>query len=104
MHDPTELLNPASLENLYREFSANTTGQHSASLQLIINWLRSDAMQGKLALLCTRPHQEWELIRMNGRGSPITRLGEVFHDIDDAERAIFRRRIKERVGYSITGV
>jgi hypothetical protein len=98
-----EWSNEAHLEALYKEFAAKTTGQHSLGLQRLINWLRSDAMEGKLALLCTVPHREWVLIQMNGRGHPITRLDEVFHDIDDAERAIFRRRVQMRLGYTIRG-
>lgn len=104
MYEPVaELLSPQRLEDLYREFSANTTGQHSADLQRVVNWLRSEPMEGKLALLCTVPHREWVLVRMNGRGKPMTRLDEKFHDIDDAERTIFRRRIEARVGYPICG-
>jgi hypothetical protein len=102
MYDPVaELLNPQRLEELFDEFSKSTTGQHSADLQRVVNWLRSEPMEGKLALLCTSPHREWELVKMNGRGKPMTHLGEVFNDIDDAERAIFKRRIKARIGYSI---
>ena len=93
----------AHLEALYREFASKTTGQHSLGLQRLVNWLRSDAMEGKLALLCTVPHREWVLIQMNGRGHAITQLGDVFHDIDEAERAIFRRRVKLRLGYEIRG-
>jgi hypothetical protein len=104
MHRPLpEILTASRLEALYEEFAAKTTGQHSQDLQLLVNWLRGEPMTGKLALLCTVPHREWTLIRMNGRGLPVTRLDEVYHDIDEAERAIFRLRIKMRVGYEIRG-
>lgn len=98
---PPEWRQGERLEALYREFSAKTTGQHSPALQRLLNWLRSDPMEGKLALLCTAAHTQWVLIRMNGRGRPISRLGQTFCNIDDAERAIFRQRVRERLGYAI---
>src|SRR6218665_2543834 len=81
---PAEWRQGEHLQALYREFCVKTTGQHSPALQRLINWLRSDPMQGKLALLCTVPHKEWQLVRMNGRGLPMSRLEETYHDIDDA--------------------
>ena len=93
----------AYLEELYKEFAAKTTGQHSPPLQRLINWLRSDAMEGKLALLCTRPHEEWVMIQMNGRAKAFTPLHHVFTSIDEAEKAIFRRRVEMRLGYTIKG-
>lgn len=89
------------LEALYREFSARTTGGHSPALQRLVNWLRSEPMEGKLAVLCVVPHREWALIRMNGRGRPISLLGERYTDIDEAERAIFRHRVRARLGYDL---
>src|SRR6218665_2543100 len=96
---PAEWRQGEHLQALYREFCVKTTGQHSPALQRLINWLRSDPMQGKLALLCTVPHKEWQLVRMNGRGLPMSRLEETYHDIDDAERAIFRHRVRARLRY-----
>ncbi|MCW5221645.1 hypothetical protein [Verminephrobacter aporrectodeae] len=98
---PPEWRQGPHLQALYREFRAKTTGQHSPALQRLINWLRSEPMQGKLALLCSVPHQEWLLVRMNGRGLPISHLGERYRDIDAAECAIFRRRVRDRLGYTI---
>ena len=98
---PPEWRQGEHLEALYREFRVKTTGQHSPALQRLINWLRSEPMEGKLAVLCIEPHKKWVLVRMNGRGLPISCLGETFSDIDDAERAIFRHRVRARLGYAI---
>lgn len=100
---PPEWRQGEHLEWLYRQFSAQTTGQHSPALQRLVNWLRSEPMEGKLAVLCTVPHQQWVLVRMHGRGKPISVLGESFCDMDDAERAIFRHRVRARLGYVIRG-
>ncbi|MCA0276922.1 MAG: ABC transporter permease [Proteobacteria bacterium] len=88
------LINGRSLDELVAEFRAKTTGQHSPELQRLINRIRSEPMTGKLALLCTRPHEEWRLVQMNGRGKPMTLLDGVFHNLDDAEWEIFKRRMK----------
>ncbi|WP_195176138.1 ABC transporter permease [Mesorhizobium sp. INR15] len=88
------LIQGRNLDDLIAEFRAKTTGQHSPELQRLINRIRSEPMTGKLALLCTRPHEEWRLVRMNGRGKPMTLLDSVFHNLDDAEWAIFKLRMK----------
>src|SRR6218665_1274635 len=98
---PAEWRQGEHLQALYREVCVKTTGQHSPALQRLINWLRSDPMEGKLALRCTVPHREWQLPGMNGRGLPMSRLEETYHDIDDAERAIFRHRVRARLGYAV---
>ncbi|MBN9237825.1 ABC transporter permease [Mesorhizobium hungaricum] len=88
------LIQGRNLGELVTEFRAKTTGQHSPALQRLINRIRSEPMTGKLALLCTRPHEEWRLVQMNGRGKPMTLLDGVFHDLNDAEWAIFKLRMK----------
>src|SRR6218665_3792887 len=98
---PAEWRQSEHPEALYPEFCVKTTGQHSPALQRLINWLRRDPMQGKLALLCTVPHKEWQLVRMNGRGLPMSCLEGTYHDRDDAGRAIFGQRVRTRLGYAL---
>lgn len=92
--DLEKLIQGQDLAALVAEFRAKTTGQHSPALQRLINHIRSEPMDGKLGLLCTRPHEEWCLIQMNGRGKPITFLDSIFHSLDEAEWAIFKLRMK----------
>ena len=92
--DLERLIQGEDLNALVGEFRAKPTGQHSAALQRLINHIRSEPMDGKLALLCTKPHEEWRLVRMNGRGKPMTLLEGTFHDLAEAEWAIFKLRIK----------
>lgn len=92
--DLERLIQGQDLSQLVAEFRAKPTGQHSPALQRLINHIRSEPMRGKLALLCTRPHEEWRLVQMNGRGKPMTLLDGVFHDIIDAEWTIFKLRMK----------
>jgi hypothetical protein len=39
---------------------------------------------------------------MNGRGKPMTLRDEVFHDINDAEWAIFKLRMKRHFDVDLT--
>jgi len=81
------------------EFRRKPVGQHSATLQHIINIMRGEPIEGKYVLLCTKPHREWVLAQMNGRAKPITVFDDVvFHDLHTAELAIFRLRWKRHFG------
>jgi hypothetical protein len=99
--DLETLIQGQDLASLVTEFRAKPTGQHSPALQRLINHIRSEPMTGKLALLCTRPHEEWRLVQMNGRGKPMTLLDGVFHDINAAEWEIFKRRMKRHFGVAL---
>ena len=90
------------LGELIAEFRVKTTGQHSPALQRLINRIRSEPMTGKFALLCTRPHEEWRLVQMNGRGKPMTLLDSIFHSLEDAEWAIFKLRMKRHFDIDLT--
>ncbi|MEO9612857.1 MAG: ABC transporter permease [Nitratireductor sp.] len=100
--DLKTLIRNEDLPTLVAEFRAKPTGQHSPALQRIVNHIRSEPMTGKLALLCTKPHEEWRLVEMNGRGKPMTLRDEVFHDINDAEWAIFKLRMKRHFDIDLT--
>lgn len=99
--DLDRLIQGQDLATLVAEFRSKPTGQHSAALQRLINHIRSEPMTGKLALLCTRPHEEWRLVQMNGRGKPMTLLDPVFHDLNAAEWEIFKRRMKRHFGITL---
>jgi len=92
--DLERLIQGEDLDALVAEFRAKPTGQHSAALQRLVNHIRSESMDGKLALLCTKPHEEWRLVRMNGRAKPMTLLDGIFHNLNDAEWTIFKLRMK----------
>lgn len=84
------------------EFRRKPVGQHSAFLQQRINIMRSEPVEGKYVLLCTKPHKEWVLAQMNGRKKPMTiHSNVVFHDIVEAEYEIFRRRWERHFGTRI---
>ena len=94
-------LNATEIEAI-REFAKTPVGQHSAPLQQRLNVMRSEAIEGKYVLLCTKPHKEWVLAQMNGRTQPLTiHHHVVFHDVIDGEFEIFCRRWTKHFGSEI---
>ena len=86
--------------DLVEAFLANPRGPHSPELQRLVNELRFDkTMKDKYIVVCTKPHQEWTLAQLPGERGKSIRLHEdqVFTNLDDAERAVFRLRWEARV-------
>ena len=85
---------------LAREFFAAPIGHHSPNLQRLLRAMRSGPVNGKYALLMTKPGREWTLIRCSGQVgvSPAIYWDNIFLSIEDAEREVFRLRWKELTG------
>ena len=85
---------------LAREFMAAPAGLHSPNLQRLLRAMRGGPVEGKYALLTTRPGHEWTLMQLSGsRDVPPTVLEDcVFDDLDEAERVVFRLRWKQHTG------
>ena len=82
---------------LAREFMAAPAGLHSPNLQRLLRAMRGGPLEGKYALLTTKPGHEWTLMRLSGsRDVPPKVLEDcVFDDRDEAERVVFRLRWKQ---------
>ena len=81
------------------EFMRQPVGHHSPELQRVLNVFRSEPLKGKHVLVCTKPHREWRLALLSGeRGKPVRLLDQVFTDLVEAEREVFRRRWKQHTG------
>jgi hypothetical protein len=89
--------------NVVEEFLQKPIGHHSSHLQRVLNVLRGEDAKGKYVLVCTRPNKEWTIGLLPGeRGKPVKLLkDQVFTNIEEAEREIFRRRWKKYVGRDI---
>jgi len=87
-------------QHVVDEFQSKPIGHHSPDLQRVLNVFRGESIQDKYVLICTKPHKEWILGQLTGeRGKPVKILkGQVFKNIEDAEREIFRRRWKKYTG------
>jgi hypothetical protein len=76
------------------EFRRNPVGHHSPGLQRVLNVFRGLPLKGKHVLVCTRPHQEWQLATLSGeRGKPVTLVkGKVYRSLEEAEWDVFKIR------------
>ena len=85
------------------EFQRKPIGHHSAHLQRVLNVFRGEDAKDKYGLVCTKPHKEWTLGLLSGeRGKPVRLMkDQVFTNVEDAEREIFRRRWKKYVGQDL---
>lgn len=90
-----------SQKELMDEIRKDPVGQRNPLLQRMVNCIRNEPTESKLAVLCTKPRREWLLIRMNGRGKPVTFIGEKFTDINDADWAVFRARMRRYFGIEL---
>ena len=87
-------------QHVVDEFQKKPIGHHSPALQRVLNVFRGGSTENKYVLICTKPHKEWVLGQLSGeRGKPVMILkDQVFKNIEDAEREVFRRRWKKCTG------
>ncbi len=81
-------------EALFAEFDRNPVGHHTPPLERLLLRLRGAPTPGKYVLLTLEPHRRWMLARLTGEKSdPVRPLSnQIFTDLHDAERAVFRLR------------
>jgi hypothetical protein len=93
-------IDPVRDFRLAREFHDNPIGHHSANLQRVLNVLRGGPLQGKYVLVCTKPHEQWQLAILSGeRGKPVYLVPDTyFDDLRQAEWDIFKRRWEAHTG------
>ena len=89
--------------DLAREFMATPVGLHSPNLQRLLRGMRGGAVKGKYALLSTRPGHEWTLIQLSGDRAIAPKIFDqhVYHDLDEAEREVFRLRWQQLTGQAL---
>jgi len=87
-------------QSVVEEFQQKPIGHHSPKLQRVLNVFRGEDAKDKYVLICTKPHREWTIGLLPGeRGKPVKLLkDQVFTNVEDAEREIFRRRWEKHVG------
>lgn len=86
-----------------KEFFSNPVGHHSPGLQRILNVFRGEPLEGKYALVCTKPYAEWQLAILTGkRGVPPRMVdGKIYRDLEEAERDVFKLRWKDITGQEL---
>ena len=85
--------------DLALEFRRVPYGRHSADLQRILNFFRSQPLPGNYCLVCFKPHREWVLARFGAtsRERP-TVVGPSFTSLADAEWHVFKSRWHDHTG------
>lgn len=79
-------------EVYFDEYMQNPSGPHSLGLQRILNLFRGCG-ELRYALLVIKPHKEWVLVTLHEpRRELEIHYEDVFLNLNDAEREIFRRR------------
>jgi branched-chain amino acid transport system permease protein len=93
-------IDPVADLRLAREFKANPIGKHSPDLQRLLRFFRGEPVEGKYALLVTKPNREWTLVELSGVvGKPFAIHGDrVFTDLREAEWEVFKLRWKRYTG------
>jgi hypothetical protein len=87
-------------KHLAEEFKAKPVGHHSPALQKILNVFRRAPIEGKYALVCTKPHREWVLAQLPGRRGAKVKIhhNRIFSSLEEAEREVFKLRWLEHTG------
>ncbi len=94
-------LNPAD-RHLAEEFKATPIGHHSPELQRVMNLFRGQPQQDKYVLVCTKPHEEYVLAQLQGRGRPLRiHHNRVFTSIEEAEWEVFKMRWEHFTGETL---
>ena len=85
--------------DLAREFKARPFGVHSGDLQMVLNLMRAQPIEGKHVLVMSKPHREWTLATMAGRPPrPQLQPRHVFTSLEAAEWYVFKLRWEQLTG------
>ena len=93
-----EVIKPLVTGEIIEEHKRHPIGKHSDELERVLIYLRNyhHQMQGKLIIVCTKPHQEWCIGELTGvRGQPPKIFSECFSSREEAEHGVFLRRLKD---------
>jgi hypothetical protein len=89
--------------SLAAEFRARPLGHHSPALQKLLRLFRGEPVEGKYALLRTKPERQWMIVQFTGvKGEPlILHSDRLFTDWNEAEWAVFKLRWKRHFGHDL---
>jgi branched-chain amino acid transport system permease protein len=90
-------LRPLITDELIEEHRRKPLGQHSDTLERVLNYVRRAPPADKYIGICTRPWAEWRIGVLSGiRGVPPTILeDERFTSAEALEHGIFLRRVRD---------
>lgn len=84
-------------DELIAEHEAKPLGQHSDTLERILQYFRRQPQAGKYIIVATKPWQEYRIGVLSGvRGEPATLLdGPTFASEEEAMHGIFLQRVED---------
>src|SRR5581483_9606051 len=88
-------------DELIAEHAAKPLGQHSDTLERVLQYFRRQPQAGKYIIVAVRPWEEYRIGVLSGvRGQPATILDDdgPFASEEEAMHGIFLRRVRELRG------
>jgi branched-chain amino acid transport system permease protein len=84
-------------EALIAEHQRDPRGQHSDTLERVLDYFRRSSALTPYVLVCTEPFRQWRLARLTGtRGQPPQFVDEqTFESEAEAMHALFLKRVEE---------
>jgi branched-chain amino acid transport system permease protein len=92
-----QALKPLITPELIEEHRRKPLGQHSDTLERVLNYFRRAPIAGKYVVVCTEPYREYRIGVLPGRrGAPIRVLDAPrFGSEEEAEHGVFLQRVKD---------
>jgi branched-chain amino acid transport system permease protein len=80
-----------------REYEQKPLGQHSEALERVLNYFRRQPQNDKHAVIAVKPFEAYRIVALSGQRGVPPRLVEdrVYPTVEDAYRAVFRRRVQD---------
>ena len=82
-------------------FKEKPVGIHPPELIRLLNRMRAEPIEGKHCLIIDKPHEQWVIAEMQGRGLPPTLLNIRVKNCKDGEWEIFKLRWQRYTGKAL---
>ena len=82
-------------------FKEKPVGIHPPELIRLLNRMRSEPIDGKYCLIIEKPHEQWVIAEMQGRGLPPKLLNIRVKSRKDGEGEIFKLRWQRHTGKAL---
>jgi len=92
-----EFLKQLISDEVVAEFNKNPLGQHSEALERLLGYFRRQGLNDKYAIMAVEPFKAYRIVALSGRRGVAPRVveDEIYPNIDDAYRGVFKRRIQD---------
>lgn len=81
-----------------KTFREKPFGHHPMEMMRLLNRMRAEDIEGKHVLVNVKPHREWVVAEMQGRGKPLKYHNIRVNSLKDGEWEIFKLRWYRHTG------